>query len=54
MKSVMVSIDFAPVEEMQKNDSSVPVFDTTYIHAETAVEIALGEKSLQMTYNFER
>ena len=26
------------------NDTSVPVFDTTYIHAETAVEIALGEK----------
>ena len=28
------------------NDTSVPVFDTTYIHAETAVEIALGEKTL--------
>ena len=28
------------------NDTSVPVFDTTYIHAETAVEIALGEKKL--------
>ncbi len=31
---------------VDENDSSVPVFDTTYIHAETAVEIALGEKSL--------
>ena len=29
-----------------KNDSSVTVFDKTYIHVETAVEIALGEKSL--------
>jgi len=29
-----------------KKDTSVPVFDTTYIHAETAVEIALGEKYL--------
>ncbi len=28
------------------NDISVPVFDTTDIHAETAVEIALGEKNL--------
>jgi len=28
------------------NDTSVPVFDTTKIHAETAVEIALGEKYL--------
>jgi len=28
------------------NDISVPVFDTTYIHAETAVEIALNERSL--------
>ena len=28
------------------NDISVPVFDTTRIHAETAVEIALGEKNL--------
>ena len=28
------------------NDTSVPVFDTTFIHAETAVEIALGEKNL--------
>jgi len=28
------------------NDTSVPVFDTTKIHAETAVEIALGEKNL--------
>ena len=29
-----------------ENDTSVPVFDTTKIHAETAVEIALGEKNL--------
>lgn len=29
-----------------EHDFSVPVFDTTYIHEETAVEIALGEKSL--------
>jgi aspartate racemase len=29
-----------------ENDTSVPVFDTTYIHAETAVEIALGKKNL--------
>jgi len=28
------------------NDTSVPVFDTTRIHAETAVEIALGEKNI--------
>jgi len=28
------------------NDTSVPIFDTTYIHAETAVEIALGENNL--------
>jgi len=28
------------------NDTSVPVFDTTKIHAETAVEIALGEKNV--------
>jgi aspartate racemase len=28
------------------NDTSVPVFDTTSIHAETAVEIALGEKNI--------
>ena len=29
-----------------ENDTSVPVFDTTRIHAEAAVEIALGEKNL--------
>ena len=28
------------------NDISVPIFDTTNIHAETAVEIALGEKKI--------
>ncbi|MCD6576961.1 MAG: aspartate/glutamate racemase family protein [Anaerolineaceae bacterium] len=28
------------------HDTSVPVFDTTHIHAETAVEIALGIKNL--------
>lgn len=28
------------------NDIQVPIFDTTYIHAEMAVEIALGERKL--------
>ena len=31
---------------VETNDIFVPVFDTTEIHAETAVEIALGEKNL--------
>jgi aspartate racemase len=31
---------------MDGNDIQVPIFDTTYIHAEMAVEVALGERPL--------
>lgn len=32
---------------------SVPIFDTTYIHAEMAVEIALGERRLDTSMNID-
>jgi aspartate racemase len=32
---------------------SVSIFDTTYIHAEMAVEIALGERRLDTSMNID-
>jgi aspartate racemase len=34
-------------------DFDVPIFDTTYIHAEMAVEIALGERMLDTSMNID-
>jgi len=31
---------------VNQKDTDIPLFDTTFIHAETAVEIALGEKTI--------
>jgi len=45
-KSIMYSVDFAEIEVLQHQgrwdeDSQVPLFDTTTIHAVAAVEYAL-------------
>jgi aspartate racemase len=34
---------------VREGDVSIPVFDTTYLHASTAVEIALGERDVQLS-----
>jgi aspartate racemase len=34
-------------------DFDLPLFDTTFLHAEMAVEIALGERSLDTSMNID-
>jgi aspartate racemase len=35
------------------DDFTIPIFDTTYIHAEMAVDIALGERELDISMNID-
>ncbi len=41
-RSVMVTVDFDEIEKLQHADLELPVFDTTVIHALSAVEEALS------------